>query len=79
MHVRAITEAPSLRDGSGKELQRLHEVTNQHLRALKALGYEPSGEFIASLLEFKLDRLMMYEWQRFTREQKKVPHYSKLL
>lgn len=35
-HVRMILEAPSLKDGSGKELRRLHDVVLQHLRALKA-------------------------------------------
>ena len=78
-HVRAITEVPSLSDGSGKELRRLHNVANQNLRALKTSGYEPSGEFIISLLELKLDRLTMCEWQKFTPERKKVTHYSKLL
>ena len=34
-HVRMILEAPSLKDGSGKELRRLHDTVQQHLRALK--------------------------------------------
>jgi len=42
-HVRAIIDAPSLKDGSGKELRRLHDTVNQHLRAL--MDYEPSGPF----------------------------------
>ena len=78
-HVRAIVEAPTLHDGSGRELQRLHDVANQHLRALKTLGSDPSGEFVTSLLELKLDRVTMCEWQKTTNDQKSVPHYSKLL
>ena len=77
MYVQSLN--PSLRDSSGKELRRLHDITNQHLRALKASGYEPSGEFITSLLELKLDQPTMCEWQKFTQEPKKVHHYSKLL
>ena len=63
-HVRVIVEAPSLRDDSGKELRRLHDVANQHLRTLKTLGYEPSGEFITTILELKLDGLKMCECSR---------------
>ncbi len=36
-HVQKICEAPSLKDGSGKELRRLHDTVQQHLRALKAM------------------------------------------
>lgn len=40
-HVQAIVEAPSLTDSSSKELCQLHDVVNQHLRALKAMDYAP--------------------------------------
>ena len=53
-HVHMIIEAPSLKDGSGKEFRRLHD-TIQHLCVLKALGHEPSAAFITSMLELKLD------------------------
>ena len=59
-HVRMILEAPPLKDGSGKELRRLHDVVQQHLRALKAMDYEPSGPFITSVLELKLDVNTVY-------------------
>ena len=49
-HVRMILEASALKDGSGKELRRLHDLVQQHLRALKAMEYEPSGPFITSVL-----------------------------
>ena len=52
-HVRRIMEAPSLRDGTGKELRALHDMVIQQLTALKALGREPSKEFITSLLKLK--------------------------
>jgi hypothetical protein len=48
-----ILEAPALKDG--RELHRLHDTVQQHLRALKAMDYEPSGPFITSALELKLD------------------------
>ena len=36
-HICKIVQAPSLKDGSGKELRRLHDTVQQHLRALKAM------------------------------------------
>ncbi len=78
-HVRRIYDVPSLKEGNGKELRRLHDTVQQHLRALKAMGEEPSGSFITSLLELKLDTNTTFEWQKFSQESESVPHYSKLL
>ena len=74
-HVRMIVEAQPLKDGSGKELRRLHDTVQQHLRALKAMEYEPSGPFITSVLELKLDVNTMFEWQRHSQDDTAVPHY----
>ena len=60
-HVRRIVDAPSLRDGMDRELQTLHDMVVQHLRALKALGHKLSKEFIISLLLLKLDFVTMFE------------------
>ena len=57
------TQIPHLKDGTGKELHQLHDVAQQHLRALKALGHEPDESFITSMLELKLDVHTMFEWQ----------------
>lgn len=54
-YVRMILDAPALKDGTGKELRCLHNTVRQLLRALKAMGYKPSGPFITSVLELKLD------------------------
>ena len=78
-HVRAILDAPPLKDGSGKELRRLRDVILQHLRALKAMDYEPSSPFITSVLELKLDVNTMFEWQKYSQDSTDVPHYRKLL
>ncbi len=74
-----ITESLPLKDGSGKELRRLHDVAQQHLRALKAMGHEPPDAFITSLLELKLDSSTMFEWQKHTQDQVDIPHYDELL
>ena len=78
-HVRKIIEAPSLKDGTGKELRRLHDTAQQHLRALKAMKKEPSAPFITSLLEMKLDPTTMFEWQRASQGSVDVPNYADLL
>ena len=78
-HVRMISEAPALKDGSNKELRRLHDTAQQHLCALKSMGHEPPGPFITSLLELKLDTETMFEWQRHSQESTDVPHFTRLL
>ena len=78
-HVQKILEIPSLKDGSGGELRRLHNVAQQHFQALKALGQEPSGSFVRSLLELKLDTNNMFEWQRHSQSSTDIPHYKDML
>lgn len=79
IHVKKIVEIAPLKEGSGKELRYLHDTAQQHLRALKAMGQEPSGSFITSLLELKLDQNTMFEWQKCSQESSEVPHYKDLL
>ena len=78
-HVKMILEAPSLKEGTGRELRRLHDTVQQHLRALKAMDYEPSGPFITSTLELKLDPTTTFEWQKHSQSSTAVPHYQDLL
>ena len=78
-HVKMILEAPSLKEGNGKELRALHDAEQQHVRALKSMGYEPSGPFITSALELKLDDTTMFEWQKHSQSSSSVPHFQDLL
>ena len=78
-HVRKIMEAPSLRDGSWKDLRRFHDTMQQHLRALQAMGHEPPGPFLTSLLELKLDVDTTFEWRRHNQSSTSIPHYHELL
>ena len=75
-HVHATSKAPVIKDGSGKELQCFHDICSQHLQVLKAIKYEPSRAFVTALLEMKLDRSTMFNWQRHTQENSDVPHYA---
>lgn len=78
-HVRMIVDAPPLKDKSRKELRRLHNVVQQHLRVLRSLGHNPPGPFIISFLELKLDATTMFKWQRHSEASTDNPHYDDLL
>ena len=78
-HVKTILDAVPLKEGTGKEIRKLHDTVLQHLRALKSMGYEPSGPFITSALELKLDQTTMFEWQKHSQKSEGVPHYHDLL
>ena len=78
-HVSRILNTPSLKEGSRRELRHLHDTIQQHLRALKAMDYEPSSPFITSVLELKLDAATMFEWQKHSQSSTEVPHYQDLL
>ena len=78
-HVKMILDATPLKEGSGKELRALHDTVQQHVRALKSMGYEPSGPFITSTIELKLDETTMFEWQSHSQKSSSVPHYQDLL
>ena len=78
-HAKKIVDIPSLKDGSGKELRRLHDTAQQHIRALKALGNEPDGPFITSFLQLKLDPTTHFKWQEHDQGSDKVSGYEKFL
>ena len=78
-HVQTIVKTPQLKDGTGKELRQLHDKVQQHPRALKAIGSEPPGPFITSVLELKLNPTTMFEWQKYSQESTEVPHNNDLL
>ena len=78
-HVRKIVEIPNMKDGSRKELRRLHDTALQHLRALRAMGHDPAGSFITSMLEMKLDVNTMFEWQKESQSAEDIPPYVDLL
>ena len=68
-HVRAIMDALPLKDGSGKELRRLHDTLQQHLRALKSMGCDPDGPLVTSIVELKLDVNTMFKWQKHSQDK----------
>ena len=78
-HVQLILDTPPIKEGSGRELRRLHDVVQQHLRALKTLGCDLPGQFVTSMIELKLDTDTLFEWQKHTQAEANVPHFQALL
>ena len=74
-----ILDAPALKEGTGHEIRQLHDTIQQHLRALKTMDYEPSGPFITSILELKLDASTNFKWQKSSQDIPGYHHYGKLL
>ena len=74
-----ILDAAPLKDGNGREIRILHDTVQQHIRALKSMDYEPSGLFITSAIELKLDETTMFEWQSHSQKSAGVPNYQELL
>ena len=74
-HVRRIYEVPSLKDGSGKDIGRFHDTVKQHLRAPHPMSEDPTGSYITALLELKLDKETVFEWQKASQASKTTPHY----
>ncbi len=72
-------EIAPLKEGNGKELRHLHDTAQQHVRALKTMGHEPSGSFITAVLEMKLDKETTFEWHKHSHESTDVPHFRELL
>lgn len=77
--MHAVINAPPLKDGSGKELRKLHDNLQQHLRALGTLGCDLPGTFIMSMIELKLDTNKLFEWQKHSQDDSEVPPYEQLL
>ena len=75
-HTRANLDTPTLKEGNGKEVRRLHDIVTQHLRALAAMKKEKIESFITSMLELKLDQATMFEWQRHSQDSKDILPYS---
>ena len=73
-HVRLIVEALPLKEGSGKELRKLHDAVQQHLHTLKQWAVN----HLSPLLR-QLDQTTMFEWQKHSQESSNVPHYTELL
>ena len=78
-HVKTILDIPVIKEGNGRELRRLHDTLQQHLRALDAADCEPLSRFITSMIQLKLDQNTLFEWQKHTQSVPDVPHFNEIL
>lgn len=74
-----ILGTPPLKEGNGRELRRLHDLLQQHLRALSAAESDGLSQFITSVIQIKLDPDTLFEWQRHTQDNNEVPPFVKIL
>ena len=80
-HIRAVIEAPPLRDGTGKELRHVHDVINHHtcMRAITAMADNSLEAFVTSIIESTLDQTSMFACQDYSHDRREVPPYETLL
>ena len=79
-YVKVIVEYPKLKEGSSKELRKLHDVMLQNIRALSTLGHNIDSKFMTSLIQLKLDANTTFAWREASKDAlKEVPDYEDLL
>ena len=74
-HVRTIVQAPPMRADSGRELQRLYNLWNQHIRAIKGFDAYNNNTFLTAVMELKLGETTKLEWMEHSNETKTMPPY----
>ena len=79
-YVKVIVEYRKLKEGSSKELRKLHDVMLQNIRALSTLGHNIDSKFMTSLIQLKLDANTTFAWREASKDAlKEVPDYKDLL
>ena len=57
----------------------MHDVINQHMRAINTMSNNSLDTFVTSVIELKLYQTSMFAWQDYTHDQREVPPYTTLL
>ena len=78
-HVLSIVQAPLLKANNGKELQRLYDLWNQHIRAIKAFDAYDIDTFLTAIMEQKLGEATKLKWMEHSNESKTMPPNTNLL
>ena len=78
-HVRSILQAPVMKSNSGRELRRLYDLCNQHIRAIKASEHYDLDTFLTVVMELKLDEASRQKWMEFTNESQMTPTQDEML
>ena len=78
-HVRSILHAPNMKANNGRELRKLYDVCNQHIRALKLADQFDIDTFLTITMELKLDEATRLKWMEFSNDCKTTPSHEELL
>ena len=78
-HVRSIIQAPPLKACNGRELRRLYDLCNQHIRAIKASDDYEIDTLLTIIMELKLDEVTKLKWMEHSNHSKTTPPHSELL
>lgn len=64
-HVKAIYDLETVGGDSAKKLRQFTDALNGHMRALEALGQEPTnwGPLLIHVISIKLDKITLKEWE----------------
>ena len=64
---------------NGKELRRLYDLWNQHIRAIKAFDAYDIDTFLTAIMELKLGEATKLKWMEHSNDSKATPPYTDLL
>ena len=78
-HVRSILQTPVMKSNSGRELRRLYDHCNQHIRAIKASEHCDLDTLLSVVMELKLDEASRQKWMEFTNESQMTPTQDEML
>ena len=78
-HVCNIIHAPALKAQNGRELRKLYDICNQHIRSIKAFDAYDVDTFLTIVMELKLDEVTKLTWMEYSNDSKTTPPHSELL
>ena len=78
-HVRSIVQAPPMKADNGRELRRLYDLWNQHIRAIKAFDAYDLDTFLTAIMELKLGETTKLKWMEHSNDSTRTPPFSDLL
>ena len=78
-HVWSILQAPPLKVNNGRELCKLHDLCNQHIRAIKVSDNYDIDTFLTNMMELKLDEVTKLKWMEYSNESQMTPKHAELL
>ena len=77
-HVRSILQVPSMKANNGKELRRLYDLYNQHIRAIKLADYFDLDTFLTIVMELKPDEATRLKWMEFSNDSQATPSHEEM-